>query len=976
MSAPDGWSRVEALYHAARERDGGQRAAFLDAACGGDAALRREVESLLAQPASANGFLGKPAAAVAAQMVTNPGATVLTGRRIGAYQLHELIGSGGMGEVYRARDTKLERDVAIKILSSEFTSHPGRLTRFQREARVLASLNHPHIGAIYGIEDGPCEAGPHVHALVLELVDGQTLADRIARGPLPIVEALAIARQIADALDAAHEKGIIHRDLKPANIKITPDGVVKVLDFGLAKAARGDGSMPDLTQSPTVTVGGTGEGVILGTAAYMSPEQARGHEVDKRADIWAFGCVLYEMLTGRAAFALDTVTDTLAAIIEREPDWTPLPATTPAGVRRVLLRCLEKDSKRRLRDIADARFELDAPLSAPRRAGLGECAEPSPPVPASRWIYGVGIGIGLLILGAALGWWLHARPSIVQTGAKRFDISPPAGTDFVVGFGAVSPDGRFLTFVARSPTENRLWVRALDSQAAQELPGTDDAAFPFWSPDSKSVGFFASGKLWRIDIAGGTPTQICDVPAGRGGTWNTDGVIIYNAVNDGPLLQVPATGGAPRALTSLDVTRHENSHRYPTFLPDGRHFLYFIRSDDREIQGIYVGTIKRPQDRTRVIPSDFNGVYSPGLDQRSGHLLWLRNGALVAQPFDVERLSVSGEAVTVADSNPIVGGPNAFSPVSVSRDGTLVYGSSPEPHHQLTWYARDGKPVGTVGLPDAYLDLRISPDGQKVAVLRVDASTSRTNNSTSDIWLMDIGRGVPNRVTFDGANLNSVAWSPDGGRVAYPNAGSPPNLFVQGVTKAGSTERLISSHNTQTFPEWSPDGRFLLYAENVNDPSSTTRTDLQLLSLDGARTITPYLQTPFAETRGRFSPDGKWVAYTSDESGQNDVYVQSFPVGGPKVRISSKGGDFARWRQDGKELFYTTPDTTLMAVPVQAAPHSLTFGEPKPLFKIAGRAGTFDIAPDGQRILALPPVDDDAAPSMTVVVNWPTLVRK
>jgi serine/threonine protein kinase/Tol biopolymer transport system component len=972
MSAPDRWSRVEALYHAARERAAGERAAFLDIACRGDIQLRRDVESLLAQPASRSGFLSQPAVAIAAQMM-NPGAR-LTGRRIGVYELEALIGAGGMGEVYRARDTKLGRDVAIKILPSEFTSHPDRLTRFQREARVLASLNHPHIGAIYGIEDGPCEAGPHVHALVLELVEGQTLADRIARGAVPIAEALAIARQIADALDAAHEKRIVHRDLKPANIKLTPDGVVKVLDFGIAKAAGGDGSMSDLTQSPTLTVGGTGEGVILGTAAYMSPEQARGREVDKRGDIWAFGCVLYEMLTGRAAFARDTFTDTLAAIIEREPDWTLLPATTPAGVRRVLLRCLEKDSKRRLRDIADVRFELDEPLSAPRRAGLGERAEPSPPVPASRWIYGVGIG--LLVLGAALGWWLHARPSIVQTGAKRFDLSPPAGTDFVAGFGAVSPDGRFLTFVARSPTGDRLWVRALDSQAAQELPGTDGAAFPFWSPDSKSLGFFASGKLWRIDIAGGTPTQICDVPAGRGGTWNANGVIIYNAVNDGPLLQVPATGGAPRALTTLDVTRHENSHRYPTFLPDGRHFLYFIRSDDREIQGIYVGSIERPQDRTRVIPSDFNGVYSPGLDQRSGHLLWLRNGALVAQPFDVERFSVSGEAVTVADSNPIVGGPNALSPVSVSRDGTLVYGSSPEPHHQLTWYARDGKPVGTVGPPDAYLDLRISPDGQKVAVLRVDASTSRTNNNTSDIWLMDIGRGVPNRVTFDGANLSSLAWSPDGNRVAYPKADSPPNLFVQDVTKAGSTERLVSSHNTQTFPDWSPDGRLLLYSEAVNDPSSTTRTDLRLLSLDGARTITPYLQTSFAETHGRFSPDGKWVAYTSDESGQNDVYVQSIPVGGSKVRISSKGGDFARWRHDGKELFYAAPDTMLMAVAVRTLENSLTFDEPKPLFKIAGRAGTFDIPPDGQRILALPPVDDDAAPSMTVVVNWPTLAKK
>jgi eukaryotic-like serine/threonine-protein kinase len=969
---PERWRQVTEVFQAALARTESARAPYLDQVCAGDAALRAEVDAMLAVPSE---HANRDAISLNVSPTTT--SQLEPGTTIGPYRIECLIGAGGMGEVYRARDTRLRRDVAIKLLPPAFTGDLDRLARFEREARVLASLNHPHIAAIYGVEDAPTEAGTQVRALILECVEGDTLAERIAhRGSrgLPIKEALDIARQIADALDNAHEKGIVHRDLKPANIKISPDDVVKVLDFGLAKAVTGDGVGRDLSQSPTVTVGATRDDVILGTAAYMSPEQARGLAVDKRADIWAFGCVLYEMLTGRAAFALETLTDTLAAIIEREPDWTLLPATTPDGARRVLLRCLEKDPKRRLRDIADARLELDEQLSGPRRARLGESAEPSPDAPASRWIYGVAIG--LMVLGAALGWWwFRARPSIVQAGAKRFDISPPAGTGFVVGFGTISPDGQFLTFVARSPTGDKLWVRALDSQAAQELPGTDGAAFPFWSPDSKSLGFFASGKLWRIDIAGGTPTQICDVPAGRGGTWNADGVIIYNAVNDGPLLQVPATGGAPRPLTTLDVTRHENSHRYPTFLPDGRHFLYFIRSDDREIRGIYVGTIDRPQDRTRVIPSDFNGVYSPGPDQRSGHLLWLRNGALVAQPFDVERFSVSGEPVTVADSIRIIGVQANLSPVSVSRDGMLVYGSSPEPHYQLTWYARDGKPVGTVGPPDAYLHLRISPDGQKVAVLRLDPSTRG-----SDIWLMDIGRGVPNRVTFEGASASALGsafgWSPDGGRIAYLKEGAPPNLFVQDLTTAGSTERLVSSPHSQTFPEWSPDGRFLLYAEDANDPSSKTRTDLQLLSVNGARTVTPYLRTSFAETRGHFSPDGKWVAYTSDESGRNDVYVQSFPVGGPKGRISSKGGDFARWRQDGKELFYTEPDNMLMAVAVQALPNSLTFGEPKPLFKIAGRAGTFDVAPDGQRILALPPAGDDAAPSMTVVVNWPTLVRK
>jgi eukaryotic-like serine/threonine-protein kinase len=634
------------------------------------------------------------------------------GTRLGPYEIVSALGAGGMGEVYRARDTKLGRDVAIKILPRVFTSDPERLARFEREARMLATLNHPNIGAIYGLEDADS-----IRALVLELVDGETLADQIARGPLPLKDALPMARQIAEALDAAHDKGIVHRDLKPRNVALTRDGTVKVLDFGLAKATVRDGAAGDGSHAPTMTIGGTRQGTVLGTAAYMSPEQARGQAVDKRTDIWAFGCVLYEMLTGQIAFRGETISDTIAAVLDREPNWTALPAATPWTIRRLLQRCLEKDPKRRLRDIADARLELDEELSGPERAGLGERpqTERLSHVPPSRWIYAVGIS--LLVLGTAFGWWVHSRPSVVERGAVRIDVSPPAGTKFVVGFGAISPDGQFLTFVVQSPSGPTLWVRALDSQAAHELPGTDGAAFPFWSPDSRSLGFFASGKLRRIDIAGGTPTEICDVPAGRGGTWNADGVIVYNAVNDGPLLQVLATGGAPRPLTALDVTKHENSHRNPTFLPDGRHFLYFIRSDDREIRGIYVGSVERPQERIRVVPSDFSGVYSPGQDERSGYLLWLRNGALVAQPLDAERFTVSGEAVTVADSIRQIGAPNALSPVSVSRDGTLVYGSSPEPHYQLTWYGRDGKPVGTVGTPDAYLDLRISPDGQRVAVM-------------------------------------------------------------------------------------------------------------------------------------------------------------------------------------------------------------------------------------------------------------------
>jgi len=759
----------------------------------------------------------------------------------------------------------------------------------------------------------------------------------------------------------------VHRDLKPANIAITAKGVVKVLDFGLAKTASVAHSADDQT---TLITNVTGEGLIVGTAAYMSPEQARGQTVDKQTDVWAFGCVVYEMLAGRAAFSGETVSDTIAAVLERDPDYTALPVSTPRAVRRLVQRCLRKERQQRLHDIADARIEIEETLSPLESEEVGKHAQPPPRFSgllASRRI--IAVVVVLLSLAAASGWWVARRASVVETAAVRVEIAPPSGTKFVVGFSSVSPDGRFLAFVAQSPAGSKLWVRALDSESARELPETDGARFPFWSPDSRSVAFFASGKLRRIDITGGTPIDICNVPVGRGGTWNADGTVVYNAVNDGPLLQVSSEGGAPRPLTVLDVARRENSHRSPTFLPDGRHFLYFIRSDDREIQGIYVGSLDHPEQRIRVVASDFSAVYSPGLDSGPGYVLWLRNGSLVAQQFDAQRFKLSGEVLPVANGMRQIGGPNALSPVSVSREGTLIYGSSPEPHYQLTWYARDGKAIATMGASDAYFDLRISPDQQRIAVVRTDDA------NRGDIWLIDTARDVPNRLTFEGANISGLTWSPDGRQIAFVKAGSPPNLSLLTVTTPNMTQPLVTSPNTQTFPDWSPDGRFLLYAEDLNDPSSTTRTDLQLLPLDGSRTPMPYLSTRFSETRGRFSPDGKWVAYTSDESGGNEVYVQSFPAGGFKVRISSKGGDFARWRRDGKELFYTAPDDMLMAVPIQVAAHSLAVLEAKPLFKVPGRPSSYEIAADGQRILALPPADDTAGPAVTIVINWPALLK-
>jgi serine/threonine protein kinase/Tol biopolymer transport system component len=941
--------RVENVCHAALELDVAERAAFIAAACGDDSALRREVETLLAHAQTAEGFLVAPMGAVAAQVLAETGGTALVGRQIGSYTIQSRLGSGGMGEVYRARDTKLGRDVAIKILPRAFTSDPERLARFEREARMLAALNHPHIGAIYGVEevDG-------IPALILEFIEGPTLADRLAKGRIPLNDSLPVARQIADALEAAHEKGIVHRDLKPANIKITADGVVKVLDFGLAKAVT-RGSTPDLTQSPTVTIGGTRDGVILGTAAYMSPEQARGEAVDKRTDIWAFGCVLYELLTGHVAFPGKTIPDTLVGILEREPDWTLLPVTTVPSVRRLLDRCLEKNPKRRLRDIGDAAFELGDAITSPAKV-----AQLRKPVP--RWIWGM---TSVLMFGLAIGWSISRvrQPTLVENRAVRLAVTPPAGTEFGVDTGtAISPDGRMLAFVTGSTGRTKLWVRPLNSLSARELSGTDGATFPFWSPDGRSLGFFAGGKLKRMEIAAGLPTVICDVGVGRGGTWNEAGMILFNSVNDGPLLRVSATGGTPVPFTTVDTAQGENSHRWPQFLPGGRRFLYFVRTTN-ENSGVYVGSLDRPREKALLLRSPTNAIYVPDRGKPFGHLLWVRDGTLMAQPFDPEQDQTTGESATVAER--VAFGPlTRLGAVSASNNGTLVYDGEGIRHFQFTWYDRDGKQVGEVGQPDEYVGLRISPDGKRVAATR-----------SGDVWQMEFASGIPTRVTFSGGV--DPLWSPDSQRIAYWKGG-PNNLFSHNTNGTGDEVHLIESRDSLRTQDWTPDGRLLLYLRNSNDLSSKARLDLGVLPMTGDRKPVAFLSTPFQEGRGQFSPDSKWVAYTSDESGANEVYVQSFPAGGGKWQVSSKGGDWVRWRRDGQEIFYIAGDRKLMSVAVQAMSGSLKFGTPRALFTIpfvsppAGVSApyTYDVMPGGQRFLALVPAGDAAVPPMTVVLDW------
>src|SRR5262245_13801410 len=904
--SPDRWDAVERLFHAALARPVDERAAFLADACAGDEELRREVETLLVEHTSADAEFSRGAAVAAAGLVSDVDRSVLTGRRLGAYQILAPIGAGGMGEVYRARDTRLGREVAIKILPRAFTADTDRLARFDREARVLASLNHPHIAAIYGFEEsvdvGAGFSQP-IKALVLELIEGETLAERIMRAgskALPVKEALDIARQIADALDAAHEKGIVHRDLKPANIKITPQGIVKVLDFGLAKleaSGAGEAGGDVVSEAPTITVNNTREGVIVGTAAYMSPEQARGHAVDKRTDIWAFGCVLYQMLSGRAPFACNTLCDTLAGILEREPDWNALPASTPPVIRTLLGRCLEKDPKRRRRDIGDVWIELDEPAREPqveRRVTRGPRAHGE----RLAWI----LTTILAVIASGLVLWVVMQPSPARLPEMRLDIATPPTTD--PASLALSPDGKRIVFVADSERRPALWLRELDSVSARALAATEGAQLPFWSPDSRSLGFFADGKVKRIDIDTGSVRTVANASDPRGGTWSNDGTILFAPVMVTPILRVSSEGRDVASVTELRAP-HETGHWAPQFLPDGRHFLYYVRGT-AEVQGVYVGDVDRSEPR-RLIDADGAAVYVP-----PQQLLFLRHGTVFGQIFDPARLALTGDPVAVAEEVTVDALGN-IPALSASNAGSIAYRTgTARPQKQFVWFDRSGKELGTVagnlvnaGGPS------LSPDGRTLAV-------QRTTNGNGDVWMLDISRGVLTRLTYDPAVDTTPVWSPYGDRIALasPRTGAF-DLFQKQANGGGDEELLLSTPQMKIVQDWSFDGRFLLYVSF--DP--TMSRDIWALPLDGDRKPFPVVRTDFEERDAQFSPDGKWIAYHSNESGRFEVYVQPFLTPGDtqktKVQISTSGGAQVRWRSDGHELLYIAMDDRLMAVPMR-----------------------------------------------------------
>ena len=862
------------------------------------------------------------------------------GTRLGPYEILAPLGAGGMGEVYRARDTRLKREVALKVLHDSFASDRERMARFQREAEVLAALNHPNIAAIYGVEE---------RALVMELVEGETL-----KGPLPVETALNYAKQIADALEAAHEKGIVHRDLKPANIKIKPDGTVKVLDFGLAKAAEEPAGDPQ--SSPTMTISPTRAGMILGTAAYMSPEQARGKVVDKRADIWAFGVVLYEMLTGRALFAGETVSDTLASVLKSDPDWTRLPAGTPAPIRRLLRRCLERDRKRRLHDIADARLEIEEALT-----------EPELPAPSGTKQYRLAwIAAAGLLLGAGGAWQLsRLRSPLADNHIVRFQIQPPQGGRFVLAgaFGgglAVSPDGRAAAFITNVDGSIGIWVRSLDATEARLLPGTEGATVPFWSPDSKLIAFSAFDKLRAFDLAHGTVSNICDIP-GRftGGVWSDDGRIVFGVREYvGGLLQVAASGGTPSEFTKLDRAHGEITHSWPQMLPGGR-FLYSARAIDSENETVYAAPLRDPERRVLLLPAvrGLSGASYVRGDDGNDYLFWIRGTTLVGQRLDTDKLRLTGDSYSVAD-------PAVW--VSASRN-VLVYAPSP-PARQFQWFDRAGRQIGILGEPGDYVFCRISPDGRRVATVRA---------GPADIWLLETARGVASRLTSRGIHLSPL-WSPNGRTILFAG-GTPVNLFRISAEGSGGEERILKSETRQAPLDWSKDGHLILY----NEAAPETGLDLWTLEVTpdgkpqpGAKPQ-PYIRAPFNQTLGRFSPDMRCVAYQSDESGRAEVYVQSFPETHDKVRISTAGGRNPEWGPDGRELLYVSLDGKLMAVAMKLGPRSVEPSLPRELFVLPNGLtglGPFDVAADGQRFLVQ--VTVDKIEPLTAIVNWPALLKK
>jgi Tol biopolymer transport system component/predicted Ser/Thr protein kinase len=875
---------------------------------------------------------------------------IAPGSRVGVYEVTSRLGEGAMGVVFRARDTKLLRDVALKVLPAQFASDPDRLSRLQREAQVLAALNHPNIAHVYGLEEvGGSEC------IVMEFVEGETLEERLKRGRLPVHDSLEIARQLADGLAAAHERGIVHRDLKPANIKLASKGAVKILDFGLAKPFAGPAVGSDMSVMPTIATGSVAGG-IFGTVAYMSPEQARGKDVDARTDIWAFGCVLYEMLTGRLAFEGETATDTIASIVTAQPDLAALPPDVPAAIRLLLSATLQKSVQQRLQHIGDARLFLDQAFAPPVSSSSAAAAVARPRSRAG--MLAVAFAVALVAALATSTFFLRPRQQPAAP-VMRFELPLPN----FVSAPSVSPDGQHIVYAGAAPGEDvALWVRSIGSEPAEKLAGTDKPSAGTWSPDGRAIAVLADGKLKKVDLATRSVQAICDLtdqPVGM--TWSASGVILLSRKN--VLFRVPAEGGTLTQLMALDASRMETIHGLPAFLPDGNHFVFAIGSSEREKGGIFVGSLDG-KTKSYLMPLG-NGLKS--IAYVPGYLL-IGGNDLIAQPFDARTLTLSGSPV------PIVDGLGGFG--AASNDGVLVFqkASTSSPNKQLTWFDRSGRQLGQLGPPANYGNIELSPAGDRVAVDTIA-------DGNRDVWVIDVARAVPSRLTFDPASDWTPVWSPDGSQIAFASNRAGGSHMYQRPASGVGTDRLMFKSDSSEIPvSWSHDGRYIVFSRFK---TSGAGVNTWLLTMTGEPAATPFIESPFDKAQARISPDGRWITYVTNDSGTYQVVVQSFPdPNGGRWQITAQGGIEPKWKHDGRELYYLAPNGKLMAVPVNPD-RAFQAGSPTELFQtplVVTRGQTprdrrYDVGRDGRFLIAVPTAVATQAP-VTVVVNWTGLMKR
>jgi len=924
--------------------------------------------------------------------------TLNAGTRLGPYEIVSPIGAGGMGEVYRAKDARLGRDVAIKVLPSHLTDDPDLKARFEREARAISQLTHPHICTLYDVGEAqivasdspsviasgakPSPTGDRhvpsglamtgtVQYLVMELLEGQTLADRVEKGPLPTDQVIRFGVEIADALDRAHRAGIVHRDLKPGNVMLTKSGV-KLLDFGLAKVVASRGADSGVSSLPTEMGASrplTQRGTVMGTFQYMAPEQLEGKEADARTDIFALGCVLYEMATGKKAFAGASQASLVSAILRDEPKpISELAPMAPPALDRLVKTCLAKDPEERWQSARDVMSELRWIGQAGSQAG-------APAVVVSRrknreklaWGIAAAAVAGLALLA---GMQLRRRTEPAPT--VRFEVSPPPDVRFGYGL-AISPDGSQLVFEGAAAGKQSLYLRRLSSTEVKELPGTEGAAFPFWSPDGTRLAFFVGGFLKRYDLATASLQTLAPATGGRGGTWSRDGVILFAPDTGTGLSRVSVDGGTPVVETALDPSAQDGSHRWPSFLPDGRHYLYLVRGAAAGKPGIYVGTLGSKK-RQFVAEAVSAMQYSP-----PGFLLYVRQKALVAQPFDVGKLETAGPPFPIVADMEALGDtqPTGYARFSVSTNGLLAVRSGVSSVSQLAWFDRQGKKLSIAGSAGEQDELALSPDEKFVAFERNDPALG-----SNDIWRVDLERGVESRVTYDPGSESAAVWAPDGRSIVYTSGGvvSLSNEMFQ-TNSAGTGEKRLLLHTTDgsLFPDAvSGDGKLLLYEHQTQKGS----LDLMLLPLAGGNPTT-YLATPFDEAHGQFSPDGHFLSYTSTESGHEEIYVRPFPSGDEKWQVSTGGGDQAVWKGDGTELYYLSAAQEVMAVPVEKKAGGLSFGTPQKLFAVRvpawgatlSRCG-FQVSHDGTRFLVNEVTGGTDRSPITVALNWTAEIKK